>query len=48
MLTKMNCKILCVSTVSYHSYLQSQFVQIDGVILIVTSTGDVMVEMVIH
>ena len=32
----------------YHSYLQSLYVQTDGVVLIVTSTGDVMVVMVIH
>ena len=32
----------------YHSYLQSLYVQTYGVILIVTSTGDVMVVMVIH
>ena len=32
----------------YHSYLQSLYVQTDGVILIVTNTGDVMVVMVIH
>jgi len=42
----MNCKIVCVSTVSYHSYLQSLKVQTESVILIVTGTGDVV--MVIH
>ena len=44
----MNCKIVCVSTVSYRSYLQSLYVQTEGVILIVTNTEDVMVVMVIH